>query len=44
MGQEIEICSQNEKRKITIQNMCIYKERVENGYYKWVFDSIKEQL
>ncbi|MBR5129975.1 MAG: NUDIX domain-containing protein [Alphaproteobacteria bacterium] len=44
MGQEIEICSQNEKRKITIQNMCIYKERIENGYYKWVFDAIKEQL
>ena len=43
-GQEINISSQNEKRKITIQNMCIYKERIENGYYKWVFDAIKDQL
>ena len=44
MGEEVEIYSQSEKRKITIQNMCIYKERVENGYYKWVFEAIKEKL
>lgn len=44
MGQEVEIYSQSEKRKITIQNMCIYKERIENGYYRRVFDAIKEML
>ena len=41
-GMEIEVCSQNEKREITIQNMCAYSERIQNGYYKQVFDKIKE--
>lgn len=34
----------NEKRNITIRHMCAYRERLDNGYYKKVFDKIKEKV
>lgn len=43
-GKEIEMISKNEKRNITIRHMCAYRERLDNGYYKKVFDRIKEKV
>ena len=43
-GDKITIHSKIGFKKITIQNMCAYQERIENGYYQKVFNKIKELI
>ncbi len=40
----IEIKSSKENRKIDISNFCLYQERLKNGYYKKVFEQIKQNV
>ena len=42
LGEEVEIVSLSEIRKITLKDMCAFEERVKNNYYHDVFNSLQQ--
>ena len=41
-GEEVEIVSLSETRKITLKDMCAIKERIKNNYYYDVFNFLQQ--
>ncbi len=40
-GKEIEVVALSQKRKISLKDMCAFKERIQIGYYASVFNALK---